>query len=44
MNALLVNQLSFDAGLVILGFRKEQIKHDGELIFQGYEDLGTILL
>lgn len=39
----LINQLSSDAGLVILGFREEQIKHDGERVFQGYDDLGTVL-
>lgn len=39
----LINQLSSDAGLVILGFRDEQIKHDGDRIFQGYDDLGTVL-
>ncbi len=39
----LINQKSSDAGLVILGFREEQIKHDGEKIFQGYDGLGTVL-
>jgi len=39
----LINQKSSEAGLVILGFREEQIKHDGERTFQGYEDLGTVL-
>ncbi len=39
----LINQKSGDAGLVILGFREEQLKHDGEEIFQEYDNLGTIL-
>ena len=39
----LINEKSADAGLVILGFREEQIKHDGEKVFQGYNDLGTVL-
>lgn len=39
----LINERSSDAGLVILGFRDEQVKHDKEKVFQGYEDLGTIL-
>jgi len=39
----LINQKSSDAGLVILGFREEQVKHDGEKIFEGYDDLGTVL-
>lgn len=39
----LVNQRSSDAGLVILGFRDEQVKHDREIVFQGYEDVGTVL-
>ena len=38
-----INQKSADAGLVILGFREEQIKHDGEKVFQGYDGLGTVL-
>ena len=39
----LINQKSSDAGLVILGFREEQLKHDGEKVFQGYDELGTVL-
>jgi hypothetical protein len=39
----LVNQRSSDAGLVILGFREEQVKHDKEKVFEGYEDVGTVL-
>lgn len=39
----LINQRSSDAGLVILGFREEQINHQGEEVFLGYDDLGTVL-
>ena len=39
----LVNQRSSDAGLVILGFREEQVKHDKEKVFEGYDDVGTVL-
>jgi hypothetical protein len=39
----LINQKSSDAGLVILGIREEQIKHSGKEVFEGYDDLGTIL-
>ena len=39
----LINEKSAEAGLVILGFREEQVKHDGEKVFLGYNDLGTVL-
>ena len=39
----LINERSSEAGLVILGFREEQVKHDKERVFLDYEDLGTIL-
>ena len=39
----LINKRYSDAGLVIPGFRDEQVKHDKEKVFQDYEDLGTIL-
>ena len=39
----LINEKSSDAGLVILGFREEQLKHDGEKVFHGYDSLGTVL-
>ena len=39
----LINQRSSDAGLVILGFREEQIRHHGAEVFMGYDDLGTVL-
>ncbi len=37
-----INERSFDAGLTLIGFREEQVKHSLE-IFEGYEELGDIL-
>lgn len=39
----LISQRSSDAGLVILGIREEQIRHSGQVVFEGYEDLGAVL-
>jgi amino acid transporter len=39
----LINQKSADAGLTVVGFRGEQLKHDGPELFQGYGDVGNIL-
>ncbi len=39
----LINDKSSDAGLTILGFSEDQLTHDGEMIFTGYDNLGTIL-
>jgi len=39
----MINQKSSDAGLTILGFRGEHLKHENERVFTGYDDLGTIL-
>jgi len=39
----LINQKSKDAGLTILGFQTESIKNRGEEIFEGYDDVGTML-
>lgn len=39
----LINHKSKDAGLTIIGFRAEQLNHDGEALFGGYDDLGDIL-
>jgi hypothetical protein len=39
----LISERSSDAGLVILGFRDEQVNHDKEKVFQDYDELGTIL-
>lgn len=38
----LIAEKSKDAGLTVVGFREEQIKHDGD-IFSGYNELGDIL-
>lgn len=40
---VLINAKSIDAGLTIIGLRGEQIKHQGEELFQGYEGLGDLL-
>ncbi len=39
----IINEKSTDAGLTIIGFRAEQIKFEGADLFNGYENLGTIL-
>jgi len=39
----LISSKSADAALTIIGFRGEALKHDGESVFEGYEDLGTVL-
>jgi len=39
----LINQKSVKAGLTMLGFRSEQIKHEGEKLFEGYTEMGDIL-
>lgn len=33
----MVNKYSMDAGLVLIGFRGDHIKHDSEKVFEGYE-------
>ena len=38
-----INERSRDADLCIIGFRGEQMKHDKEQLFAGYNDVGTIL-
>lgn len=38
-----IEEKSTGAGLVILGFLEEQVKHDGKEIFMGYEPLCDIL-
>ncbi len=38
-----INEHSKDAGLVIIGFLKENLKHEKENLFMGYDDLGTVL-
>jgi len=39
----LINEKSVKAGLTMIGFRSEQIKHEGEKLFEGYSDLGDVL-
>ena len=39
----LINDRSGDAGLVILGFHSEQLKHHGLELFKGYDNVGDIL-
>ena len=39
----LINEKSALAALVIIGFRTEGLKHNGDVILGGYDDLGTIL-
>jgi hypothetical protein len=39
----IINQKSSKAGLTMIGFLNEQLKHEGENTFLGYESLGEIL-
>jgi len=39
----LINEKSVKAGLTMIGFRSEQIKHEGEKLFEGYNEMGDIL-
>ena len=39
----LINEKSADAGLTIIGFTGELLKHFQEKLFADYDDLGTIL-
>jgi len=39
----LINSTSTDAGLTILGFKDESLKHHKEELFSGYDDLGTVV-
>jgi len=38
-----INERSKDAGLVIIGFRSEQLRHSGKELFEGFEDTGNVL-
>ena len=38
-----INEKSADAGLTVIGFRGEQVKHDREQLFLGYDGVGDIL-
>lgn len=39
----LINEHSAHAGLTIIGFHSDLLKHEGAKIFQGYNDVGNIL-
>ncbi|MDD4645129.1 MAG: amino acid permease [Bacteroidales bacterium] len=39
----LVNEHSRNAGLTMIGFQIEQVKHEGEDVFKGYDGIGQIL-
>jgi amino acid transporter len=39
----IIHQRSSDAGLTMLGFHSDRVKHDGEEIFKGYERMGNVL-
>jgi hypothetical protein len=39
----LINQKSSGAALTMIGFLEEQLKHTGEELFKGYDELGDIL-
>ena len=39
----LISERSKDAALTIIGFRGDALKHNGESVFSGYDELGTIL-
>lgn len=39
----LINEHSAHAGLTIIGFHSELLKHEGAKVFQGYNDVGNIL-
>lgn len=42
-NRDVINRRSKDADLTIVGFRMEQLKHDREQLFLGYEGIGNVL-
>jgi amino acid transporter len=39
----IINEMSTDAGLTIIGFREEALKHEEDKLFTGYDNLGTVL-
>ncbi len=39
----LINKWSENAGLTLVGIRKESLHHEREKLFEGYDNLGTIL-
>ncbi len=38
-----ISNHSANAGLSIIGFRSETLKHDGPKLFDGFEEMGNIL-
>ena len=42
-NKEMINKYSEDAGLTVIGFRGEQLKHDKKALFMGYDKVGNIL-
>jgi len=38
-----ISKHSAKAGLTLIGFQVDQVKHEGENVFMGYDQLGTIL-
>jgi hypothetical protein len=39
----IINKYSQNAGLTLIGIREEMVKHQKETLFEGYDDLGSIL-
>ena len=39
----LINEHSAEAALTIIGVHSDQIRHDGEKVFMGYEGIGDTL-
>ncbi len=39
----IINEHSVNAGLTLIGIREELVKREKEKVFEGYDDLGTIL-
>lgn len=42
-NKEMINKYSENAGLTVVGFRGEQLKHDKKKLFMGYDKVGNIL-
>ncbi|MFC0875234.1 amino acid permease [Saccharicrinis sp. FJH2] len=39
----IINERSKEAALTMIGFHEEMLKHTGKEVFQGYDELGTVL-
>jgi len=39
----MINQKSSDAGLTMIGYSKDTLKHKGTAVFEGYDQLGTVV-